>query len=235
MATGPSPSKAPSVRAALQESPERPPGGRCRVWWERMRSPQERRAGRMERLTLRGTGPGLRDRHPQGGTQRGAPPAVPLPPAPRRAAVALRGDTSWEGRTEALLGLTRGLGRRCRRDGLDSLAVAVSARCSRPRTKPAGTRRRTPSGPGRGPAAGGGQGRALCGDFPLQGLGGGRSAHPGPSFSCSPRALSRLLGLWGSYRHGAFWEACLGQGASSWLSPSWPHIPLLTLPGGTTQ
>lgn len=54
------------------------------MWWERMRSPQERGAGRMERLTLRGAGPGLRDRHPQGGTQRGAPPAVPLPPAPRR-------------------------------------------------------------------------------------------------------------------------------------------------------
>lgn len=54
-----------------------------------------------------------------------APPAaVPFPHG-----VAVWGYTFWEGRTEALLGLTRGLGRRC---GLQEPVSELSAHCGCP-------------------------------------------------------------------------------------------------------
>lgn len=68
-------------------------------------------AGQMERAPETGKhADGLRtDIRGAGGGRR--PACCCSPPPPR--GVAVWGDTSWERRTEALLGLTRGLGRRC--------------------------------------------------------------------------------------------------------------------------
>lgn len=128
----------------------------------------------------------------QGGDQEGRPAcsSAPRRRRRRRGGRSSWGDTSWERRAEAPLGLTRGLGRRCPRGlaGRSRLQTRCT-RCSRrscPQTRPAGRLWRTPSGPG---AA-------------TQGVRGGVGGRGGGSPSGSPSRSSVLLVLGGSHPRG---------------------------------